>query len=218
MNTPNEKINVGCGSSPSKGWLNLDNSPSITIANSPLLFFILKKFHILSKKHINYINWLKSNSIVFADATKRIPVRDSSASVVYSSHMIEHLSQRGLAKFLAEAKRVLAPKGVLRISVPDLDFHIKKYGIDGNANAFMKSVTETVPKVDTLKERIIFLIAGYRNHQWMYNSASLKSILLKAGFKDVEQVNPGTTKIQDYAGLNLYEREENSLILEGIKP
>ncbi len=65
------RINVGCGSSPSEGWLNFDNTPAIKLANSPLKYCIAKLFGILQKIHIENIEWNKKNKIKYADATKK---------------------------------------------------------------------------------------------------------------------------------------------------
>lgn len=46
---------------------------------------------------------------------------DESIAEIYASHVLEHLGyQRELPQALAEMRRVLAPGGMLRISVPDL--------------------------------------------------------------------------------------------------
>ena len=44
-----DRINIGCGSSPSKGWINFDNTPAIKLANSPLKYRIAKLFGMLSR-------------------------------------------------------------------------------------------------------------------------------------------------------------------------
>lgn len=46
---------------------------------------------------------------------------DNSVSVVYASHVLEHVSHREeLPTAIAEIRRVLAPQGILLISVPDM--------------------------------------------------------------------------------------------------
>ena len=52
------RINIGCGSNPSKGWLNFDNTPAIKLANSPLKYRIAKLFGMLKKTHIENIERL----------------------------------------------------------------------------------------------------------------------------------------------------------------
>tara|TARA_B110000967_G_C18287461_1_gene272125 strand:- start:193 stop:336 length:144 start_codon:yes stop_codon:yes gene_type:complete len=42
------KVNIGCGSSPTEGWINFDNTPAIKLAHSPFKFWILKLFGLLN--------------------------------------------------------------------------------------------------------------------------------------------------------------------------
>ncbi|MDE2082422.1 MAG: methyltransferase domain-containing protein [Burkholderiales bacterium] len=52
-------------------------------------------------------------------ALQMIP--DGAASLVYMCHVLEHVSFRLVHRVLIEMRRVLAPGGTLRLSVPDLD-------------------------------------------------------------------------------------------------
>ena len=65
------KINIGCGKSPTDGWMNFDNSPAIMLANSPVKFFFAKIFKLLNKEQIQNVNWNKNNKIIFVDAKKK---------------------------------------------------------------------------------------------------------------------------------------------------
>ena len=114
------RINIGCGKNPTNGWQNFDNTLSLKLAKFPLVTYFLKMVGFLNKAQIDYIEWNKKNKIIFADATRYLPFEDNEVDVIYTSHMIEHLSPKGAIKFLLEAKRTLRAGGVLRISVPDL--------------------------------------------------------------------------------------------------
>ena len=81
-------VNIGCGRTPTEGWLNMDNSPAIKLANSPLKYQIAKIFKLLNPSQIENIEWNKANSIQFADATKTLPLKDSSVAFIYTSHML----------------------------------------------------------------------------------------------------------------------------------
>jgi predicted SAM-dependent methyltransferase len=52
--------------------------------------------------------------------------KDSSASLIYSSHSFEYFDRDEAAITLREWYRILKPKGILRLSVPDLDNLIKQ--------------------------------------------------------------------------------------------
>lgn len=211
------RVNIGCGRTPTDGWVNFDNSPAIKLANSPIRYKIAKATGLLNPPQIENIEWNKSNKIQFADATKSIPLNDSSAECIYTSHMFEHLSHDGAKNFLKEAKRVLKSGGVLRISVPDLKVAIDGYLQSNDADSFMQGIFVQAPPISTIKQKLILFMSGYRHHQWMYDGASLTKLLEGMGFKDVEVCKDGYTKIPNADGLDLFERADQSVYVEGIK-
>ena len=210
-------VNIGCGRTPTEGWLNMDNSPAIKLANSPLKYQIAKIFKLLNPSQIENIEWNKANSIQFADATKTLPLKDSSVAFIYTSHMLEHLSQDGARRFLKESLRVLEEGGVLRIAVPDLKLAVEEYIATEDADTFVRDILVQAPPFNTLKQKMQLFVSGYRHHQWMYDGNSLSKLLKEMGFKDVEVCTSGYSKGSKSSGLDLYERIENSVYVEGVK-
>jgi len=210
------KVNIGCGRTPTEGWLNFDNSPAIKLAKSPLSYKLARALGLLNKTQIENIEWNKKNNIHFADATKSIPLEASSVDCIYTSHMVEHLSQEGAENFLREVKRVLKVGGVVRIAVPDLRIPVDDYLESNDADAFMSGILVQAPEINTLKQKINLFVSGYRHHQWLYDGDSLAKLLLKMEFKSVEICKNGKTNITDSDALDLYERQEQSVIVEGI--
>ena len=210
-------VNIGCGSSPTEGWRNFDNSPAIKLARSPFKYFLAKSLGLLNPTHINYIEWLKKNKIEFCDATKKIPLSDNSVKTLYSSHMFEHLSRDASIMFLNEARRVLSDDGVMRIAVPDLELMITTYNKNKNAEQFMENSLLTAPPIDSLKKMVQLFFSGYRHHQWMYDGNSLVSLITKQKFSTVIIQSNGETLIKEPGELNLSEREQESIIVEATK-
>jgi predicted SAM-dependent methyltransferase len=58
---------------------------------------------------------------------QRIPFGDNQFDIVYHSHLLEHFSKKNAPFFLKECIRVLKPKGVLRVVVPDLEQIVRTY-------------------------------------------------------------------------------------------
>ncbi|MDA7801208.1 methyltransferase domain-containing protein [Candidatus Pelagibacter sp.] len=211
------KVNIGCGRSPTNGWINMDNSPAIKLANSPFKYKIARTLKLLNPEQIENIEWNKLNKIQFADATKSLPLKDSSVECIYTSHMFEHLSQIGARSFLKEAKRALKSGGVLRIAIPDLKIAIEKYLKSRNADSFMQEIFVQAPPISSLKQKIMLFVSGYRHHQWMYDGESLSKLLRETGFKEIEICEGGYTKILDPDELNLNEQEDSSVYVESVK-
>ena len=61
------------------------------------------------------------------DLRRRLPYPDGSVDLVYSSHLLEHLSPEQAAALLKDALRVLKPGGVVRMVVPDLETLARGY-------------------------------------------------------------------------------------------
>ena len=61
------------------------------------------------------------------DLRKGIPFPENTFDLVYSSHMLEHLSRDEGMHFLREAYRVLKPGGIVRILTPDLERMAREY-------------------------------------------------------------------------------------------
>jgi len=209
-------ISIGCGRAPTKGWLNYDNSPSIKLANSPMLYYVAKILGLLNTMNKENITWNKTNKIKFADATRALPFKTSSVDCIYTSHMFEHLSQDGAKKFLKDARRVLKSGGIIRIALPDLKVAVDDYLQSNDADAFMRDIAVQAPPIKSISQKISLFLTGYRHHQWMYDGISLTKLLLEMGFKNVEVCKNGKTNIPDPGALDLYERVEHSVYVEGF--
>lgn len=210
-------VNIGCGQSPTPGWHNYDNSPSIWIGRSRLAAAALRALGLLNWRNTSYIDFCRRNDIRYADAVKRIPYADGSVSAIYSSHMLEHLDRTEARRFMRECYRVLQTDGILRIAVPDLLPLARAYVQGGTAEAFLSACVLELDKPRGLKGRIHHAIFGGRDHHWMYDGASLGRLMSEAGFIEPTILPAGKTSIVDPGGLNLRERETESVYVEGRK-
>lgn len=61
------------------------------------------------------------------DLRRGLPYQDNTFDGVYHSHVLEHLPPAGAAFMLGECHRVLKPRGVLRVVVPDLEGIARQY-------------------------------------------------------------------------------------------
>lgn len=213
------RVNLGCGSTPTPGWFNLDNSWTVRLAEHPILPKILRRAGILNDTQLQFARTAAEKKIVWGNAVRRIPLPDASASVVYSSHMFEHFSQAEARGFLAEVRRVLVPGGVLRLAVPDLLKLVRRYVEETkDADALVAATLLADEKPRGVFAALKRLAVGQRHHHWMYDAASLILHLETAGFCDAVEVLAGKTTIPDPGQLNLREREEDSVYVEARRP
>ena len=201
------RVNVGCGQSPTPGWSNIDNSLTVRLARSPLAFLLRSKR--------DYVERARRDNIAYGTARK-LPFADGAVEVVYSSHMLEHLDRREAREFLLEAKRVLAPGGRIRIVVPDLAKAVENYTDSGDGDAFMLAIHMHNDRPVGTRQTLGHAIAGFREHRWMYDARSLSALLTELGYREVASFPAGETGIADPGALDLRERADESLYVEGV--
>ncbi len=123
-----------------------------------------------------------------------LPFGDGSARCVFVSHLLEHLFYpRDVQPFLKEVRRVLAPGGVLRMVVPDIEQCIEAYV--NNDRSFFASRRETWawwPENPTrLEDFLGYAGAGaepawlFESHKYGYDFETLSKVLIEAGFRSV---------------------------------
>lgn len=211
-----QRVNVGCGATPTPGWLNLDNSWTIRAVRSRPLSLAFGAAGLLRGKQ-DYIAAIRRHDIQWADATSHLPLEDGAAEVVYTSHMVEHLTRDEAKRFFAEAMRVLGAGGILRVAVPDIDYHVDLYREHGDANEFIAGLHMSSERPESFAGKVKQVLVGERQHHWMYNGQTLSTELEQAGFAKVGVQPAGSTWISDPGELDLAERAPESVFVEAVK-
>jgi SAM-dependent methyltransferase len=212
------RLNIGCGSGPTEGWINYDNSLAVRLAKAPLLTRLLSAAGLIDAGNLEFIDVCRRLGVVYADAAHRIPHEAATVDVIYSSHMIEHLDRAEAAGFLAECRRVLKPGGMLRLAAPDLRWSILEYMEKGRADEFVAQLQFEFDKPRGLFGRLKWMLSGGRGHHWMYDGPSLSRLVARGGFAEVEILPAGQTRLVDPGALNLREREIESVYVEARRP
>jgi SAM-dependent methyltransferase len=65
--------------------------------------------------------------VLTIDIRKKLLYRDAFFDACYSSHVLEHFTREEARSVLAECYRLLKPKGVIRVVVPDLEGIAREY-------------------------------------------------------------------------------------------
>lgn len=164
--------------------------------------------------------WSKARGFKFSqlDVRNGIPFDDGVADLIFSSHMLEHLSYDEGAKFLAECRRVLRPAGVLRVLVPDADRLIDRYrdhhpGTQGQCGlGLYDELSPTASARPTAAGKLYELLCA--EHHAIYDWTTLRRMLETAGFTNIRraQFRRSLSTVMQHETTDLYP--ELSLIVE----
>jgi len=202
------KLNLGCGSQLADGWINVDYALGARVMIVPFARRVNRKLKLFN------LDWDKT--IYIHDLTKRFPWADSTASVVYSSHTLEHFDREDGRTFIEECHRVLRANGIIRIVVPDLRHVVDEY-LEGHTRAddFIEQLGVLYGKSNNaLKNRFYPFIQF--PHKCMYDTPRVLAILHETGFEAVSKA-AFNSDIKDIRMVELAERTNNAVIVEGRK-
>jgi predicted SAM-dependent methyltransferase len=219
---PRRLLHLGCGLHAPAGWVNVDGSPQVVLARRPLLKRVLVALRLVSREQAA-IPW--SASVVRLDLARPLPYPDASFAAVYSSHLLEHLYRQDAQALLQECFRVLAPGGVCRAVVPDIEALVERYRTAkarGDPEA-AERLMEQMLVHDKARARGLrgayYRLTAMHQHKWMYDAASLARLFAAAGFTDVRPAACLESRIARIAEVEDAGRLEGGegIAVEGVK-
>jgi predicted SAM-dependent methyltransferase len=162
------------------------------------------------------------------DIVKGLPVPDGMCTGVFSSHVLEHIPRNDLPVALRNTARMLRRGGVFRLVVPDLRWRAERYvrsaendGSDA-ADNFMKAcilgqMAKSRSPLALLRNRF-----GNSAHLWMYDFASLRGLLLSAGFQSIRRCEFGDASDPMFSRVEqpgrFVDGEQHELAIEAVIP
>lgn len=149
---------------------------------------------------------------IYLDATRKLPFPDNSIDYIFSEHFLEHLNFASAIRHLNEIYEVIKPKGVVRISVPNLeklvDVYIRK------DEDLLKSFLDLLRKIVPDDEKPIFqrrkrmLPAEFINvnfygfdHYFMWDFEIFDQVLKVLGFSNIKQFKERESNIPELRNL-----------------
>jgi predicted SAM-dependent methyltransferase len=172
-------VQYGCGLSVAKGWRNFDGSPRLRIEKTPVLGRVLTRNSLLFPEEVDY-----------GDVVKGLPVAAGSCKGVYCSHVLEHLCLRDCQQALRNTMLVLAPGGIFRLVIPDLEVSIHHYLNSGSTQAASEFMRETCLGHETRQRGVMGMLSawlGNSPHLWMWDFNSMREALEEAGFVQIRR-------------------------------
>ena len=153
---------------------------------------------------LNIAKRLRGFPDIFADITKRIPLPDNHANLIFSRGTMEHLQYAELINCFIENYRVLKKGGVVRMLVPDFDIMIEKYLSKENSKVLSKeqeswNLYDRIPRngaAETFNYRAL-----YHDHFYLHNIDTLSRALKKCGFVNIRKAKPGDTIVTEVSDI-----------------
>lgn len=190
------RLNIGCGSKPTPGWINIDRSSSV-----PGVYC-----------------WDCRRGLPFADAKVAAIYMEH----VFEHFDLESEGK----PLLSECLRVLRPNGVVRIVVPDAGAYLRAYNQAWEPLAAMRPLERIDDgwrdkwlRNNTYRTQMQLINAVFRQndeHKYAYDEETLMLVLQVAGFATVIPQSFGVSVDNDMAP-DRYERKTESLYVEAIK-
>ncbi len=186
--------------------------------------------------------WLNTDinahgSIMELDASLPFPIKDCSLDFIFSEHMFEHLTYESGKAMLRECYRTLKPGGVLRLTMPTMEFLIKLYNEPGSElhQRYARwSLQQFAPQMyaDCIKRgkslpmaMIVNNFMRFWGHQMIYDFPLLKAILTDVGFLEVKRYEVGQSDHPFLRGLEhhgdvipKWANDLESTTIEATKP
>lgn len=196
------KLHIGAFNCPADGWLNTDITPHIWISRIPLAAKVLYAIGKMTKQRLAEHELGLFRRLQYLDITKPLPFADASVAAVFSSHVFEHLFMDEVHRLVAEIHRVLAPGGVCRVVVPDLEKIVAAFD-PNNPDEFIHDIYE-VSKREAVKN----------SHHCGFTKASLTTLFIAAGFSKTESL---AYQVGSCPDVKLLDNRPDSIFFESTK-
>ena len=174
------KVQFGSGPKAVSGWLNYDCSPTLLAQRLPLVGTILRKRS----------ETVFDRDVLYGDTRQRLPVAAQSVKYLYCSHTLEHLSLEDFRKTLKECRRVLAPGGVFRGVMPDLEVVVASYLNDQAPDRCSRMMQSSYLGTVSRSRGVMGLarnLWGNSRHLWLWDYAGTQAELAAAGFVGIRR-------------------------------
>ncbi|CAL80634.1 conserved hypothetical protein; putative S-adenosyl-L-methionine-dependent (SAM)-methyltransferase [Bradyrhizobium sp. ORS 278] len=201
--SPKLKLHIGAFNCGVEGWINTDITPHLWIARIPFAAALLHQVGLISHSRYTEHRSGKFAMLRYVDLTKPLPFADASMSAIFSAHVFEHLFPDEIERLVLEAHRVLAPGGVCRVVVPDVERIVALYDAT-QPQAFLQGMFEVTRRRD----------AAFAHH-WGFTRASLATLFSSAGFSHTEACGYRQGRCPDLELLD--NRPDESIFFEAVK-
>jgi SAM-dependent methyltransferase len=146
------------------------------------------------------------------DIRDGLPLETDSIDYAVAIHALPEVPYDALVGVLEELRRVLRPRGVLRLGLPDLLKGVDAYR-RGDRDYFL------IPDEDmaSLGGKLVLQLIWYGYSRSLFVPEFIEELLLRAGFAEIHHVGFRETASAHPGIVELDNRERESLFVEAVK-
>lgn len=144
------------------------------------------------------------------DLRDPLPLPDACISFVYSEHFIEHISRDDALRLLREARRVMKPGAVIRISTPDMRVLAQNY-LAGETVKMEHGGWFPETPCQMINEAM-----RKWGHTFLYDEPELRRLVGEAGFTKIERAAWSKSDHAELRGLET-RPDFGDLIIEAVR-
>lgn len=126
------------------------------------------------------------------DIEKPLPFPDNSFDAIYGAEVIEHIPRDKVYPFLIEARRVLRPNGVLRLTTPNAKAVCQLY-LGVHQTSKLEEHFSTWLEKEENPEFWLNAMFRFWGHKWLWDPDTIYACIVSAGFNFVAFVEPQKT-------------------------
>jgi predicted SAM-dependent methyltransferase len=168
------KVHLGCSNDIRAGWLNVD------------LDTAAHRRELVGRGSL-------PTAFVQHDLRRGLPLPEGVCSMIYSSHLLEHLELGAGLRLLHDCHRALAPGGRFRAALPDFRRIADAY-VTGNVAFFdlidvAAAVPQNDPRTVALVDYVNYVAYQSGEHKTLYDAEKMQRVLMAVGFTDVRETD-----------------------------
>jgi len=145
---------------------------------------------------------LPSRPEVCADLSAALPFRDGVADFMHTEDFLDQLDLEPALGFLRECRRILKPRGVLRILTPDLEKMARLYLEAPDRLLELWKTFVGIPLAADTAGEVFNLGMRFAGHTFVYDGQTFSKVLADAGF-DARRVEYNQSEVPELQGLDL---------------
>lgn len=175
---------------------------------------VTMKLHLVCGRNI-ISNWdnidaqMEDGKINFSQICP-LPYKNNSIDLIYAEHLIERLTREQAFQLLIECRRVLKPKGIIRISTPDLRTIARDY-LEGRTDRWKSMGFSPLNPSQFINESM-----RSWNHNYIYDWNDLEYLFSQAKYSNISRKPRGISNTKSLSNLESYP-DFGDLIIEATK-